>query len=189
VASGIACPCGYAGMGLEIAKALLSAGATVGVPVRDPEQLSLPECRRDRCRVPTASVASPEDDGGRVRQVLPRRRRGDRQARERRQPRADQLTRRACPGALDRLTIAPTVRLRSFGTLPVAGTRRGDGERGGLGARQGTCASGRWVSLALHISRAEVDNAEQHCAELPSMRLREFSADGAYCLTRGKVTL
>ena len=25
--------------------------------------------------------------------------------------------------------------------------------------------------------------------ELPSMRLREFSADGAYCLTRGKVTL
>ena len=37
------------------------------------------------------------DDGGRVRQILPRRRRGDRQARERRQPRADQLTRRACP--------------------------------------------------------------------------------------------
>jgi Tripartite tricarboxylate transporter family receptor len=35
------------------------------------------------------------DDGGRVRQILPRRRRGDCDARKRRQPRADQLTRRA----------------------------------------------------------------------------------------------
>jgi len=40
------------------------------------------------------------DAGRRVRQILPRRCRGDRQARERRQPRADQLTRRA--GASDR---------------------------------------------------------------------------------------
>ena len=37
----------------------------------------------------------------------------------------------------DRLTmaIAPTVRLGSFDTFPVASTRHGGGERGGRGAR------------------------------------------------------
>src|SRR5205814_3273936 len=80
----------------------------------------------------------------------------------------------------DHLTvaIAPTVRLGSFDTLPVAGTRRGDGGRNGFGVRQGTCASGRCAPLKLHVSRAEVDNANRIALELPSMRLREFSADG-----------
>ena len=90
------------------------------------------------------------DDGGRVRH----------------EPRPEQLRRRACPGALDRLTIAPTVRLGSFDTLPVAGTRRGDGEQV-VSALTRTCASGRWASLALHISRAEVDNAERIALDCP----------------------
>jgi hypothetical protein len=49
----------------------------------------------------------------------------------------------------DRLTmaIALTVRLGSFDTLPMAGTRRGNSERDGLGARQRTCASGRYAVL------------------------------------------
>jgi hypothetical protein len=40
-------------------------------------------------------------------------------------------------GQSDRLTmaIAPTVRLGSFDTFPVASTRHGGGERGGRGAR------------------------------------------------------
>src|SRR5262249_39010404 len=68
----------------------------------------------------------------------------------------------------DRLTmaIALTVRLGSFDTLPMAGTRRGDSERDGIGARRRTCASARWARLELHISRAEVDNAELHCARI-----------------------
>ena len=76
------------------------------------------------------------------------------------------------------MAISPTVRLGSFDTLPVAGTRRRDGERDGRGIRQGTCASGRWAALELHASQAEVDHAERIALELPSMRLREFSAGG-----------
>ena len=52
------------------------------------------------------------------------------------------------------MAISPTVRLGSFDTLPVAGTRRRDGERDGRGIRQGTCASGRWAALELHASQA-----------------------------------
>ena len=63
-----------------------------------------------------------------------------------------------------KMAIALTVRLGSFDTLPMAGTCRGDSERDGLGARQRTCASGRWTPLELHILRAEVGNAELHCA-------------------------
>src|SRR2546425_2143210 len=71
-------------------------------------------------------------------------------------------------GQFDRLTmaIASTVRLGSFDTLPMAGTRRGNSERDGLGARQRTRASGRWVPLELRVSRAEVDNAEPNCARI-----------------------
>ncbi len=64
------------------------------------------------------------------------------------------------------MAISPMVRLGSFDTLPVAGTRRRDGERDGRGIRQGTCASGRWAALELHASRAEVDHAEPHCARI-----------------------
>ena len=64
------------------------------------------------------------------------------------------------------MAIAPTVRHGSFDTFPLAGTRRGDGERDVLGAHQRTCASGRWALLELHGSRAEVDNAEPHCARI-----------------------
>jgi hypothetical protein len=67
------------------------------------------------------------------------------------------------------MAIAPTVRLSSFDTLLVAGTCRGDGERDGLGARQRTCASGRRAPLELHVSRAEVDNAEPDCARLHAL--------------------
>ena len=62
--------------------------------------------------------------------------------------------------------IAPTVPLGSFDTLPAAGTRRRGGERDGLGVRQRTCASGRWAPLELHVSRAEVDDAEPDCARI-----------------------
>jgi hypothetical protein len=65
-----------------------------------------------------------------------------------------------------RTAIAPTVPLGSFDTLPVAGTRRRGGERDGLGVRQRTCASGRWAPLELHVSRAEVDDAESDCARI-----------------------
>jgi len=64
------------------------------------------------------------------------------------------------------VAIAPTVHLGPFDTLPVAGTCRGDGERDGFGVRQGTCAPGRCAPLELHVSRAEVDNAEPHCARI-----------------------
>jgi hypothetical protein len=47
------------------------------------------------------------------------------------------------------MAIALTVRLGSFDTLPMAGTRRHDGERDGRGIRQGNCASGRWAALEL----------------------------------------
>ena len=72
------------------------------------------------------------------------------------------------PRQSERLTmaIAPTVRLGSFDSLPLAGTCRGDRERDGLGACQRTCASGRWAPLELNVSRAEVDNAEPHCARI-----------------------
>ena len=55
-------------------------------------------CRRCRRDWPHSASSRCLDDGGRVRQIPPRRRRAYRQARERREPRADQLTRRACPG-------------------------------------------------------------------------------------------
>jgi hypothetical protein len=68
----------------------------------------------------------------------------------------------------DRLTmaIAATVRHDPCVTLPVAGTRRGDGKRDGFGARQRTWTSGRWDSLELHVSRTEVDNAEPSRARI-----------------------
>src|SRR5262249_9433133 len=98
-----------------------------------------------------------------------------RQAGEGHQPGADQLTRRACPAAVDRVAIVPTVRCGCFDALPVAGPRRGDGERDGRGVRQGTCASRRRTARERRGARAAVDHDE---VELPSLRLRAFAADG-----------
>src|SRR6266446_1756677 len=64
------------------------------------------------------------------------------------------------------IAIAPTVPLGCFDTLPVAGTRRGDGERDDLGIRQRTCTSGGWPALELHVSRAKMDDTEPRCARI-----------------------
>ena len=64
------------------------------------------------------------------------------------------------------MVLALTVRLGSFDTLPMAGTRRGDSERDGVGARQRTHASGSWARFEPHISRAGMDYAKPHCARI-----------------------
>src|SRR6266511_949413 len=77
--------------------------------------------------------------------------------------RVDNSLRQSDPSTM---AIAATVRHGSFDTFPVAGTRRGEGERDVLGAHQRTCASGRWAPLELHVSRAEMDNAEPDRARI-----------------------
>src|SRR5262249_274176 len=71
-------------------------------------------------------------------------------------------------GSSDRLmmALALTVRLGSFDALPMAGTRRGDGERDGLGARQRTRAFGSWAPFEPHISRAGMDYGKPRCARI-----------------------
>jgi hypothetical protein len=64
------------------------------------------------------------------------------------------------------MAIAPTVRLGSFDTLPVAGTRRDDGERDALGAHQRTCASAGWALPERHVSPTEMDNADPYRARI-----------------------
>src|SRR6516165_981483 len=64
------------------------------------------------------------------------------------------------------LALALTVRLGSFDALPMAGTRRGDSERDGLGVRQRTHAFSSWASFEPHISRAGMDYAKSHFARI-----------------------
>src|SRR5262249_39612346 len=64
------------------------------------------------------------------------------------------------------MALALTVRLGSFDALPMAGNRRGDGERDGLGARQRTRAFGSWAPFEPHTSRAAMDYAKPRCARI-----------------------
>jgi hypothetical protein len=76
------------------------------------------------------------------------------------------------------MAIAPTVRLGSFDSLPVAGTRRGDRERDGraFAKELAHLAAGQPSNSMLREPRWTTPN--RVALELPSMRLREFSADG-----------
>src|SRR5262249_22803139 len=82
-------------------------------------------------------------------------------------------------GSSDRLmmALALTVRLGSFDALPMAGNRRGDGERDGLGARQRTRAFG-WAPSNPILREPGWTTPNRVALELPSMCLREFSSDG-----------
>src|SRR5262249_27800996 len=64
------------------------------------------------------------------------------------------------------MALALTVRLGSFDALLMAGTRRGDSERDGLGVRQRTRAFGSWAPFEPHISRAGMDYAKPRCARI-----------------------
>src|SRR5262249_54568230 len=76
------------------------------------------------------------------------------------------------------MALALTVRLGSFDALLMAGTRRGDSERDGLGVRQRTRTFASWPSFEPIFREPGWTTPNRVALELPSMRLREFSSDG-----------